>query len=160
VKRPDWRDGTYCHGRSSIWSRSRGLITTAPYRPGLEGVVAAQTAIISVEGEKGKLAIRGFSVEDLAPHVTFEDMVFLLWHDGMPDAEALNRFSSELAAHRQLERHTLELLRSAAARRLHPMDALRVACPSLMRDVTADPVAAQGKAAARQEALRLVPPSR
>jgi citrate synthase len=77
----------------------------------------------------------------------------------MPDAEALNRFSSELA-HRELERHTLELLRSAAARRVHPMDALRMACASLTRDVTADPVAAQGKAAARQEALRLVPPSR
>ena len=58
---------------------------TAPYRPGLEGVVAAQTAISSVDAEKGKLAIRGFSVEDLAPHVTFEDMVFLLWHDVLPN---------------------------------------------------------------------------
>jgi citrate synthase len=100
---------------------------TAPYRPGLEGVVAEQPAISSVDGEKGKLAIRGFSVEDLAPHVTFEDMVFLLWHDVLPDAEAANRFSGELAAHRELERHTLELLRSAAARRVHPMDALRMA---------------------------------
>ena len=67
-----------------------------------EEMLAAQTAISSVDGEKGKLVIRGFSVEDLAPHVTFEDMVFLLWHDVLPDAEALNRFSGELAAHSDL----------------------------------------------------------
>jgi citrate synthase len=129
---------------------------TAPYRPGLEGVVAAQTAISSVDGEKGKLVIRGFAVEDLAPHVTFEDTVFLLWHDVLPDAEALNRFSGELAAHRELERQTLELLKAAAARGVHPIDALRMACGSLTGDVTGVPVAGRGTAAARQEALRLV----
>jgi citrate synthase len=128
---------------------------TAPYRPGLEGVVAAQTAISSVDGEKGKLVIRGFAVEDLAPHVTFEDTVFLLWHDVLPDAEALNRFSGELAAHRELERQTLELLKAAAARGVHPI-ALRMGCGSLTGDVTGVPVAGRGTAAARQEALRLV----
>jgi citrate synthase len=46
---------------------------SSPYKPGLEGVVAAQTAISSVDGEKGKLVIRGFAVEDFAPHTTFED---------------------------------------------------------------------------------------
>jgi citrate synthase len=71
-----------------------------PYRPGLEGVVAAQTAISGVDGEKGELVIRGFAVEDLAPHVTFEDTVFLLWHDVLPDAKAVNQFSSELASRR------------------------------------------------------------
>jgi citrate synthase len=127
-----------------------------PYRPGLEGVVAAQTAISSVDGEKGELVIRGFAVEDLAPHVTFEDTVFLLWHDVLPDAEALNRFSGELAAHRQLEPHTLELLKAAAARRVPTMDALRMACASLTGDVAGVPVAARGPEAPRQEALHLV----
>ena len=131
-------------------------MSTDCYRPGLEGVVAAQTAISSVDGGKEKLVIRGFAVEDLAPYVTFEDMVFLLWHDVLPDAEALNRFSAELAAHRELERHTLELLKAAAARRVHTMDALRMACASLTGDVAGVPVAARGPAAPRQEALHLV----
>jgi citrate synthase len=132
------------------------LTASSPYRPGLEGVVAAQTAISSVDGEKGELIIRGFAVEDLAPNATFEDTVFLLWHDALPDAEAVKRFSGELAAHRKLERHTLELLKAAAARRIHPMDALRMACASLTGDDAVAPVAARDTAAARQEALRLV----
>ena len=104
---------------------------TAPYSPGLEGIIAAQTAISSVDGENGELIIRGFYIEDFAPHATFEDTVYLLWHDSLPDAEAFNRFSRELAALRALEPHTFELLKTAAARRLHAMDALRMACASL-----------------------------
>jgi citrate synthase len=108
-----------------------------------------------VDGEKGELVIRGFAVEDLAPHVAFEDTVFLLWHDVLPDAEALDRFSDELAAHRELEPHTLELLRAAAARRVHTMDALRMACASLTGDVAGVRVGAREAAAPRQ-ALHLV----
>jgi citrate synthase len=129
---------------------------SSPYKPGLEDVVAAQTAISSVDGDKGELIIRGFAVEDLAPHVTFEDTVFLLWHDGLPGPDDLNRFSAELAAHRALEPHTLELLKAAAVRRVPSMDALRMACASLMRDVAGVAGAARGPEAPRQEALRLV----
>jgi citrate synthase len=128
---------------------------SSPYSPGLEGVVAAQTAISSVDGEEGKLVIRGFAVEDLAPHATFEDTVFLLWHDVLPDAGALDRFSAELAAHRNLEQHTLELLKAAAARRVDPMDALRMGCASLTGACAGVPVALRGDAA-RQEAVRVV----
>jgi citrate synthase len=127
-----------------------------PYRPGLEGVVAAQTAISGVDGEKGELVIRGFAVEDLAPHVTFEDTVFLLWHDVLPDAKAVNQFSTELASRRELEGHTVELLKAAAARRVPAMDALRMACASLTGDAAVVPVNALGTPAARREALRLV----
>jgi citrate synthase len=127
-----------------------------PYRPGLEGVVAAQTAISGVDGEKGELVIRGFAVEDLAPHVTFEDTVFLLWHDVLPDAKAVNQFSTELASRRELEGHTVELLKAAAARRVPAMDALRMACASLTGDAAVVSVNALGTPAARREALRLV----
>jgi citrate synthase len=124
---------------------------TAPYSPGLEGVIAAQTAISSVDGENGELIIRGFYIEDFARHETFEDTVYLLWHDALPDAQAFNRFSGELAALRTLEPHTLELLKAAAARRLHAMDALRMACASLSADA-----AGIAAATARLEAMRLV----
>ena len=128
---------------------------TAPYSPGLEGVIAAQTAISSVDGENGELIIRGFYIEDFASHATFEDTVYLLWHDALPDAEAFNRFCGELAALRALEPHTLALLKAAAARRLHAMDALRMACASLS-GAAGSVAAVRGPAAARLEAMRLV----
>ncbi|HSL22554.1 MAG TPA: citrate synthase/methylcitrate synthase [Vicinamibacterales bacterium] len=129
---------------------------SCPYSPGLEGVVAAQTAISSVDGEKGELVIRGFAVEDLAPHATFEETVFLLWHGALPDARTLDWFQSELAARRELERHTLELLRSAAAGRAHTMDALRMACGSLTSRGAAGSAAPGDSEGARQDGLRLV----
>ena len=128
---------------------------SAPYSPGLEGVIAAQTAISSVDGQNGEFIIRGFSIEDFASHATFEDTVYLLWHDALPVAEAFNRFSGELAALRTLEPHTLELLRAAAARRLHAMDALRMACASLS-GAAGSVATVQESAAARLEAMRLV----
>jgi citrate synthase len=109
-----------------------------------------------VDGEQGTLRIRGFAVEDLAPHVTFEDTVFLLWHDVLPDARTLNPFSNELAAYRELEGHTLELLKAAAARGVHAVDALRMACASLTEGLTGIPAATRGTATVPQEALRLV----
>jgi citrate synthase len=123
--------------------------------PGLEGVVAAQTAISSVDGDKGELLIRGFTVDDLAPHVSFEEMLFLLWNDVLPDAHTLDQFRAELAAHRQLNPHTLDLLEAAAARRVHPMDALRMGCASLP-SIDANGGTAAKLEAARQDALRLV----
>jgi len=104
---------------------------SSSFSAGLEGVIAAQTAISSVDGGKGELVIRGFRIEELAPHASFEETVFLLWHDALPDAAALDRFRAELAAQRTLEGHTLELLKAAAARSVHPMDALRMAPRSL-----------------------------
>jgi citrate synthase len=121
------------------------------FSPGLEGVVAAQTAISSVDGEKGELVIRGFAVEDLAPNASFEETVFLLWHDALPDAAALDRFRAELAAQRPLDGYVLELLAAAAARSVHPMDALRMACSAFITTSSSDRLAS-----ARSDALRLV----
>jgi citrate synthase len=116
-----------------------------PFSPGLEGVVAAQTAITSVDGATGELVIRGFGLEELAPRATFEETLFLLWHDALPDAPALQRFTADLAGRRHLERHAVDLLKAAAIRSAHPMDAVRMACGSI-----ADP------GAAPEAALRLV----
>jgi citrate synthase len=124
------------------------------YSPGLDGVIAAQTAISSVDGEKGELVIRGFAVEDLAPHATFEETAFLLWHDELPDADTLGRFRGELAAHRSLERHTLELLKAAAAGEAPAMDALRMACSSLIGGAADS--SRRRAAVARQDGLRLI----
>jgi len=100
-------------------------------RSGLEGVVAAQTAISGVDGQAGELTIAGFSVEELAPHATFEEIVYLLWHDTLPNAEQLETLRSSLSARRALPAITLELLETAADRRVPAMDALRMATDTL-----------------------------
>src|SRR5688572_27360774 len=46
--------------------------------PGLEGIVAAETALSLVDGERGELVVAGHALEQLAQH-DFEDVVALLW---------------------------------------------------------------------------------
>ena len=94
---------------------------------GLEGVVAAETALSLVDGERGELVIAGFPVAELALNATFEETAYLLWHGELPDAAALEQFRSDLAARRNLPTIAFDVLAAAAARRADPMDALRMA---------------------------------
>src|SRR5918997_3512382 len=94
---------------------------------GLEGVVAAETRLSSVDGEAGELIVAGFPVEELAGRASFEETVYLLWHDVLPDAEQLAAFREALAGRRALPPATVELLRAVAAEGVPAMDALRMA---------------------------------
>jgi len=94
---------------------------------GLEDVVAAETRLSGVDGEAGELTIAGFPVEELAGWASFEETVYLLWHDALPDLEKLAHFREELAGRRELSRATLDLLRTVATEKVPVMDALRMA---------------------------------
>jgi citrate synthase len=94
---------------------------------GLEDVVATETRLSGVDGEAGELIVAGFPVEELASRASFEEVVYLLWHDELPDPGQLSTFRGGLAAQRALPRATLELLRAAAERGTPTMDALRMA---------------------------------
>ena len=94
---------------------------------GLEGVVAAETRLSSVDGEAGGLIIAGFPVDELASRASFEETVFLLWHDALPDSEQLESFREALAARRALPAAALDLLRAVAPQEAPTMDALRMA---------------------------------
>jgi citrate synthase len=106
-------------------------------RPGLQGVVAAQTRLSRVDGQAGELVIAGYRVDEIAPHAIFEEMVYLLWHDRLPTVEELADFQAELAALRPLPPVALEALEQAAAKKLLVMDALRMAAGLL--SLNADP---------------------
>jgi citrate synthase len=95
--------------------------------PGLEGVVATETRLSSVDGEDGVLIIAGFPVEELASRASFEETVYLLWHDALPDPGQLRTFREKLAGQRELPDATLNLLRAVAAEKVPEMDALRMA---------------------------------
>jgi citrate synthase len=108
--------------------------STTAFVAGLEGVVAAETRLSSVDGKAGELIIAGFPVEELASRATFEEVVYLLWHDALPNTKQLAAFQGKLAARRPLPRITLELLRAAALQAVPPMDALRMAAGTISLD--------------------------
>jgi citrate synthase len=93
---------------------------------GLEGVVAATTALSEVDGERGELIIGGFPVAELADNATFEETTWLLWHGELPSRPALETFRAELAAERPLPDSTIALLRECARQPVDTMDALRI----------------------------------
>jgi citrate synthase len=103
----------------------------AGFVAGLEDVVAAETRLSGVDGEAGELTIAGFPVEELAGRASFEEVVYLLWNDELPDAGRLQDFRRELGGRRGVPRAALDLLRSVAAERVPVMDALRMAAGTL-----------------------------
>lgn len=105
------------------------------YKPGLEGVVAAETRLSSVDGQKGELIIAGFSVEELAGKASFEEVCYLLWYDRLPNQSELAAFTQALAAQRALPAATLQLLEAISAYQLPAMDALRIAAGTLDLDL-------------------------
>ena len=99
--------------------------------PGLEGVIAARTRLSSVDGAAGRLVIAGFPVEELANRASFEETLYLLWNDALPNGEQLAALRRDLAARRALPKVTADVLAAAAAKRVLPMDALRMASGAL-----------------------------
>ena len=105
------------------------------FKPGLEGVIAAETRLSRVDGQLGELIIGGYRLEELAPNATFEEVVYLLWHGNRPDASKLKQFKQMLAAKRMLPDATLALLEDLAHQRKPAMDALRTAAATLDLDL-------------------------
>jgi citrate synthase len=99
----------------------------AEYRPGLEGVIAAETRLSRIDGEAGELLIGGFPVAELAGRATFEETLYLLWNDRLPTRTELEGLRERLHANRRLSDRTREAVREAAERGDPAMDALRAA---------------------------------
>lgn len=102
-------------------------MATVGFQAGLEGIVAAQTRLSHVDGQKGELILGGYRVEELAPQASFEEVVHLLLHDRLPDAAELAALRAALAQRRALPCATANLLCEVARERLPVMDALRMA---------------------------------
>ena len=94
---------------------------------GLEGIVAAETVLSEVDGEAGRLVIRGRSLDELSGHTTFEAATHLLWDgffDNLPAdlAPAISAARAEVFAEvaaldpRLLQRTPIEAMRALTAR--------------------------------------------
>ncbi len=97
----------------------------AEFSPGLEGVVAAETAVSEVDGANGRLIYRGgYLIEDLAAIATFEEAAYLLWNGELPDKRELDDQSRKMAAARRLKDTSRGALTSMDPA-TDPMDTLR-----------------------------------
>lgn len=91
---------------------------------GLEGVVACTTAISFIVGNT--LNYRGYTIEDLAEHSTFEEVTFLLWNDRLPNKAELAAFKAELNQNMTLDPSFVQVLKTLPTN-VHPMTWLRSA---------------------------------
>lgn len=99
---------------------------TTPISQGLEDVAVAETRLSHIDGEEGKLVIGGFPLDELAANATYEECVFLLLNDRLPNANELDTFRADLAARREIDNETRAILRQAAQEGNSAMDALRM----------------------------------
>jgi len=100
------------------------MSTNTSYVPGLEGIVASQTAISMVDGANGRLVYQGYVIADLAEEMSFEEVAFLLWEGRLPTRSELEALSLELAANRSLTQ-AANITLDALPNDTDPMDVLR-----------------------------------
>ena len=68
------------------------MSTTLSAAPkGLEGVVATNSSICYIDGDRGVLAYRGIDIHELADHSTFEEVCYLLWYGKLPTRQELEQ---------------------------------------------------------------------
>jgi len=97
---------------------------------GLAGVVAGKSAIATV-GQAGKgLSYRGYTIEDLAAHATFEEVAYLLNYGQLPTRAELLTYTDKLIDLRKLP-STLKAVLKLIPKDTHPMDVLRTGCSFL-----------------------------
>lgn len=102
-------------------------------KDGMEEVVALESEISRIDGDKGELEYRGYSIHDLAEHSSYEETAFLLWNGYLPKKNELEEFTGELIERRRIPPEVIGLLTSLPDI-THPMVVLRTAisyCGSL-----------------------------
>jgi 2-methylcitrate synthase len=97
---------------------------------GLAGVVVGKSAIATVGVEEAGLNYRGYGIQDLAEHATFEEVAHLLLAGHLPDAAELERYRAKLTGLRALPPPLLEVLERLPAS-ANPMDVLRTGVSAL-----------------------------
>ena len=91
---------------------------------GLRGFKVATSRISDVDGDIGKIIYRGYLIQDLAEQASFEEVVYLLLFEKLPDKEELKAFNAQLTAERQLPPEMIAALKTRPNDAL-PMDILQ-----------------------------------
>jgi citrate synthase len=97
---------------------------------GLEGVVANTTRLSAVVGDKGQLVYCGYDINELAGKVSYEEVVYLLWNNKLPNRAELDRCAHQLRSLRELPDGVINLIKTAP-KGAAPMDVIRTAVSML-----------------------------
>lgn len=97
---------------------------------GLEGIVAATTAISCIDGQNGRLFYRGIEINELASKSSFEETTALLWYGKLPTSHQLESFVHKFQANRQIPNEVLALM-MAMPKQTSAMEVLRTAVSAL-----------------------------
>jgi citrate synthase len=120
---------------------------------GLEGVVANESSICYVFGEEGRLIYRGYDINDLADHSTFEETAYLLLYGDLPTRDQLKGFTADLKGMQKVDRVVQRVIRDAPVS-ANPTDVLRTA---LSASVFVDPDRGNNsREAESRKAMRLI----
>ncbi len=100
------------------------------YSKGLEGVVAAETRMSYIDGERGVLEYLGIPIGELASGSTFEETVFLLWNARLPSAAELESFRAEIRRRYDMPRELVAVL-NTVPKNAQPMHMMRTLVSAL-----------------------------
>src|SRR6478672_7385791 len=129
-ERAMWRASSLTEEVVTVSATSSGK---SPATSGLEGIVVANTEMSDVDGQLGRLTVRGYNIEEVAGRATFEELVYLFWYGALPNEAELTAFQRDIVSYWKLPEET-EAAITLAAKRMGPMDALRFAVASLTAD--------------------------
>ena len=112
-------------------------------RKGLKDVYFDRTTASLIVAKPGRLYYRGYNIDDLASHSTFEETCYLLLYGALPTASQLEALDAELRESRGLSPEVLETI--GVYRNSHPMDALRGAVSAMaLADPEPDDLSEEG----------------
>ncbi len=104
---------------------------TDELKKGLEGVLAAESALSFIDGDAGQLVYRGYSIEDLAAGASYEEVLYLLWHGDLPTQSELDTFREPMIEARSVDQSIYDQLKPLAEADERPMAALRTGASML-----------------------------
>lgn len=97
---------------------------------GLRGVTIASTKVSDVVGAEGKLIYRGYMVADLAANASFEEIIYLLLYEKLPNSQELADLKADLVSMRSIPAELIAALKTRPAEAL-PMDILQASAAML-----------------------------
>jgi citrate synthase len=104
----------------SLRSDTKGIITIDP---GFKNTGSCESAITFLDGEKGILRYRGYSIEELAEKADFLEVAYLLIFGELPNKEQLEAFHVDIKNESHVDEEMKKIL-DAFPKSAHPMGVL------------------------------------
>ncbi|MGB2923973.1 MAG: citrate synthase [Limnothrix sp.] len=106
------------------------MTTGCDFKPGLEGIPAAQSSISFVDGKNGILEYRGIKIQELANKSSFLEVAYLLIWGELPTGQELEDFKDEILYHRRIKYRIRDMMKCFPETG-HPMDSLQTSAAAL-----------------------------